>query len=63
MSSGGSNTLLSPAQVATKLGVSRKTVDRNWREWGLRRISLSARAVRFRERDVDHFIETRSFEC
>lgn len=59
---GGSNVLLSPEQVATKLGVSRKTVDRRWREWGLRRVQLSARAVRFRERDVDNFIEARSYE-
>ena len=59
---GGSNVLLSPGQVATKLGVSRKTVDRRWREWGLRRITLTARAVRFRERDVDNLIEERAYE-
>lgn len=60
---GGSNVLLTPQQTADKLGVSRKTVDRHWRAWGLRRVVLSARAVRFRERDIDNLIEARSFEC
>lgn len=60
---GGSNALLSPQQAAVKLGVSRRTIDRNWKLWGWRRIALSARAVRFRERDIDHFIESRTYEC
>ena len=59
---GGSNVLLTPAQTAERLGVSRKTVDRNWRLWELPRVVLSARAVRFRERDVENFIERRTFE-
>jgi predicted DNA-binding transcriptional regulator AlpA len=59
---GGSNVLLTPPQAAAKLGISRKTLERHWREWGLRRILLTARAVRFRERDIDNFIESRSFE-
>lgn len=60
---GGSNVLLSPQATAAKLGISRATLDRNWREWGLRKVVLTARAVRFRERDVDNFIEARSYEC
>lgn len=60
---GGSNILLTPQQTAAKLGVSRKTVDRHWRSWGLPRVVLSARAIRFRERDIDNLIEARSFEC
>lgn len=60
---GGSNVLLTPEQTAAKLGVSRKTVDRHWASWGLPRVVLSARAVRFRERDIDNFIETRTIEC
>lgn len=59
---GGSNVLLSPEQVANKLGVSRKTVYRRWAEWGLRNVALSTRALRFRERDVDNFIEARTYE-
>ena len=59
---GGSNTLLSPQQAADKLNISRKTLDRRWQEWGLRRIVLTARAIRFRERDIDNFIESRTYE-
>jgi excisionase family DNA binding protein len=60
---GGSNVLLTPQETADRLGVSRKTVDRRWREWGLRKVTLTARAVRFRARDIDNLIEARSFEC
>ena len=59
---GGSNVLLTPEQAAARLGVSRKTLDRRWREWGLPRVVLSARAIRFRERHVDQFIEERTYE-
>lgn len=58
----GSNTLLTPEQAAARLGVSRKTLDRRWREWGLPRVVLSARAIRFRERHVEQFIEERTYE-
>ena len=58
---GGSNILLTREQTAAKLGVSAKTVDRNWRDWGLRRIVLTARAIRFRERDVENLIQSRSY--
>lgn len=57
---GGSNILLTPQQAAARLGVSRKTLDRRWREWGLPRVELTARAVRFRERHVENFIESRT---
>ena len=53
---GGSNRLLSPDEVAERLGVSRKTVYRRWREWGLRSRSLG-RLIRFAERDVENFME------
>jgi predicted DNA-binding transcriptional regulator AlpA len=59
---GGSNVLLTPKDAAAKLGISRKTLDRNWKNWGLRRVVLTARAVRFRERDIDNFIEARTYE-
>lgn len=53
---GGSNILLSPQQVATRLGVSRQTVYRHWQEWGLRALPLG-NLLRFRERDVNNLIE------
>jgi predicted DNA-binding transcriptional regulator AlpA len=59
---GGSNVLLTPKQTAAKLGVHRATLDRNWQDWGLRKVKLSTRAVRFRERDVDNLIDARSYE-
>lgn len=54
---GGSNVLLTPQQVAERLGVSRKTVFRRWEEWGLTRHQLGYNQPRFRERDVNNFIE------
>lgn len=60
---GGSNVLLTREQASAKLGVSAKTLDRRWRDWGLRRVVLTARAIRFRERDIDNFIETKTLEC
>lgn len=53
---GGSNRLLSPEDVAQKLGVSRKTVYRRWRDWGLVSRPIG-RLLRFPERDVDNLIE------
>lgn len=60
---GGSTELLSPDRAAARLGVSRRTLDRNWRDWGLRKIVLTARSTRYRARDIDNLIEARSFEC
>lgn len=53
---GGSNRLLSPEDLAEVLGVSRKTVYRNWQSWGLQGRRLG-RQIRFSERDVQQFIE------
>lgn len=53
---GGSNRLLTPEQVAERLGVSRKTVYRRWAEWGLKNRPIG-RMLRFAERDVDNFLE------
>lgn len=54
---GGSNVLVSPNDAAKQLGVSRKTIDRNWQRWGWRKHRLSARAVRFPQRDIDNYIQ------
>ena len=53
---GGSNRLLSPEQVAALLGVSRNTIYRNWKDWGLPGVTLG-RMIRFSERGVENFIE------
>jgi excisionase family DNA binding protein len=53
---GGSNVLLSPEQVAERLGVSRKTVYRRWPSWGLRARKIGP-LLKFTERDIDNLIE------
>lgn len=60
---GGSTELLTPDRAAARLGISRRTLDRNWRNWGLRKVLLTARCARFKARDIDNLIEARSFEC
>lgn len=59
---GGSNVLLTADQVAEQLGVCTKTVYRRWREWGLRCKPLG-RTLRFPQRDLDNFIEGKTYEC
>lgn len=57
---GGSNVLVSPTQAAKQLGVSRDTIDRRWQEWGLTKHkigNLPNSPVRFRQRDIDNFIQ------
>lgn len=54
---GGSNVLVSPAEAAAQLGVSRKTIFRNWQKWGWTKHPLSPRAVRFRQRDIDNYLK------
>lgn len=60
---GGSTELLPPNRAAERLGVSRSTLDRNWKLWGLRKIVLTPRTTRYKARDIDNLIEARSFEC
>lgn len=55
---GGSNRLLTPQQVADWLNVPLKTVYAQWREWGLRGLKFG-KHLRFRVRDVEHWLETR----
>ena len=59
---GGSNVLLTPQEVADQLSVSRKTVLRRWREWGLKRHELGYNQPRFAQRDVNNFIERTTYE-
>ncbi len=55
---GGSNRLLSVAELAAYLGVPKKTVYGCWRQWGLRGYGVG-RYLRFRERYVEEWLQTR----
>jgi excisionase family DNA binding protein len=55
---GGSNRLLSVEELAAYLGVPKKTVYGCWRRWGLRGYRVG-RYLRFRERDVEEWLQTR----
>lgn len=57
MTSGGSNKLLTVAQVADILNVSRDTVYDKWREWGLKCYRVGTQ-LRFREREVWAWLES-----
>jgi excisionase family DNA binding protein len=54
---GGSNRLMSAAELAEMLGVSVDTVYRNWRGWGLKGYRIGNRSLKFRDRDVENWIE------
>lgn len=56
MSKGGSNRLMTADEVAAYIGVSVDTIYRRWDEWGMNGYRIG-RALRFRERDVEGFIE------
>jgi excisionase family DNA binding protein len=55
---GGSNRLLSVGELAAYLGVPKKTVYGCWRQWGLRGYRVG-RYLRFRERHVEEWLQTR----
>ena len=55
---GGSNRLLSVEELAAHLGVPKKTVYGCWRQWGLRGYRVG-RYLRFRERHVEEWLQTR----
>lgn len=55
---GGSNRLLSVDELAAYLGVPKKTVYGCWRQWGLRGYRVG-RYLRFRERHVEEWLQTR----
>jgi excisionase family DNA binding protein len=55
---GGSNRLLSVDELAAYLGVPKKTVYGCWRQWGLRGYRVG-RYLRFRERHVEQWLQTR----
>jgi excisionase family DNA binding protein len=53
---GGSNRLLTVAQVAEYLGIPEKTLYQRWRPWGLTAYKVG-RHLRFRERDIESWLE------
>jgi excisionase family DNA binding protein len=53
---GGSNRLLTSREVGQLLGIPERTVRAKWREWGLPAYRIG-RALRFRERNVEAWIE------
>ncbi|MBO2453298.1 helix-turn-helix domain-containing protein [Actinomadura barringtoniae] len=55
---GGSNRLLNAEEVARLLGVPKRTVYSCWRVWGLRGYKVG-RHLRFRERELDAWLEGR----
>ena len=55
---GGSNRLLSVGELAAYLGVPKKTVYSCWRQWGLRGYRVG-RYLRFRQRQVEEWLESR----
>ncbi|WP_406438949.1 helix-turn-helix domain-containing protein [Streptomyces sp. NBC_01613] len=55
---GGSNRLLTPAEVADWLKVSEVTVKNRYRKWGLKAQKVG-RLLRFRERDIVAYLDSR----
>lgn len=53
---GGSNRLLTVEEVAAWLRVSEHTLRNNYRSWGLKPQKVG-RLLRFRERDVTHYLD------
>ncbi|WP_345462068.1 helix-turn-helix domain-containing protein [Actinoallomurus oryzae] len=53
---GGSNRLLTVAEVAEYLGIPKKTIYQCWRSWGFTAYKVG-RHLRFRERDIESWLE------
>ena len=59
MAAGGSNRLLTPDEVCTLLGVSKRTLYGKWAEWGIPAKRIG-KHLRFRERDLERWIEAQT---
>lgn len=57
MGSGGSNRVLSIEETADRLGISPRTLYNHWREWKELRGFKVGNLVRFRERNVEAYID------
>ncbi len=58
MGIGGSNRLIGTAELAAFLGVPVRTVQEEWRAWGLPGHKIG-RYVKFRERDSERWLDSR----
>ncbi len=56
---GGSSKLLSMSELADYLNKPHRTVQANWREWGIRGIRVG-RSLRFRVRAVEKWLDERA---
>jgi len=56
---GGSNRMLNMRETAEFLGVSHKSLQSNWRRWGLPAYRIGKR-VQFRERDLEAWLAKQS---
>ncbi|MEU6389995.1 helix-turn-helix domain-containing protein [Streptomyces sp. NPDC046939] len=56
---GGSNVLLTPAQAAEVLGVSKRTLMDSYRRWGIPIVRVG-KHVRFRTRALEQWIDANS---
>jgi excisionase family DNA binding protein len=59
MPSGGSSRLLRAAEAADFLNVSERTFREYWRKWGITAFRVG-RALRFRERDLNNWLQAHS---
>jgi excisionase family DNA binding protein len=57
MGSGGSNRVLSLAETAERIGISERTLYNHWREWRELRGFKVGNLVKFRERNVEAYID------
>jgi excisionase family DNA binding protein len=56
---GGSNRLLSIPMAADYLAIPERRLRDNWRRWGIRAYRVG-RELRFRERDLENWLERNS---
>jgi predicted DNA-binding transcriptional regulator AlpA len=57
MGSGGSNRVLSLAETASRIGVAPSTLYKHWKDWRDLRGFKVGNLVRFRERNVEAYID------
>jgi excisionase family DNA binding protein len=55
--SGGSNRVLSLEEAAERIGIAASTLYKHWREWSELRGFKVGNLVRFRERNVESYID------
>jgi excisionase family DNA binding protein len=61
VSAGGSNVLLTPDQAAERLAIPKRTLMDSYQRWKLRHVRVG-KHIRFRERDVESWIDSQTVE-